>query len=65
VYACFVRLLFLARYDIPFWSLGAQQKLVDSGGGKDEWLTAAVDSGGGRGGFMVWVRSGPDLVGYG
>jgi len=26
VYARFVRLFFLARYDIPFWSLRAQQK---------------------------------------
>jgi hypothetical protein len=28
VYARFVRLFFLARYDIPFWSLRAQQNLV-------------------------------------
>ena len=26
--ASFVRLFFLARYDIPFWSLRAQQQLV-------------------------------------
>ena len=28
VYARFIRLFFLARYDIPFWSLRAQQNLV-------------------------------------
>jgi hypothetical protein len=26
MYARFVRLFFLARYDIPFWSLRAQRK---------------------------------------
>ncbi len=28
MYARFVRLFFLVRYDIPFWSLNAQQNLV-------------------------------------